>query len=284
MPWTGWPFLVGCAAMAGVPVLNAFASEWLALQSLIHLSSDPSAGIAIAGALAVAALAATTALALFAFVKVVGLVLLGAPRTPRAAQALERPVRTRVAMAGSAGACVLLALLAGVLLPVLARLAPAAVAIDGGAAIDLPSTGGLRPIALVLAVTVVAAIVWRLAAGGARRTHPTPAWTSGQSVRPAQAWTSAGFTKPLRLVLEVLYRPERESDVVVRDGVVQEVSYRAEVPHLFDTLLYGPLYRGALRAAAVLRRLQSGDLRWYLAYLAALVVVLLAFVRLGGLS
>jgi hydrogenase-4 component B len=284
MPWTGWPFLVGCAAMAGAPVLNAFVSEWLALQSLLHLSSDASAGIAIAGALSVAALGATTALALYAFVKVVGLVLLGAPRTPRAAEAVERPVRTRVAMVGSAGACVALALLAGLLLPVLARLAPGAVAVDGGPALDLPSTGGLRPIALVLALTLVAAVVWRLTAGGARRAQPTPAWTCGQAVRPALAWTSAGFAKPLRLVLEVLYRPQRESDVVVRDGVVQEVSYRAEVPHLFDTLLYRPLYRGALRGAAVLRRLQSGHLRWYLVYLAALVVVLLALVRLGALS
>jgi len=133
-------------------------------------------------------------------------------------------------------------------------------------------------------VALVGAVVWRLTAGGARRAQPTPAWTCGQAVRPALAWTSAGFAKPLRLVLEVLYRPQRESDVTVRDGVVQEVSYRAEVPHLFDTLLYGPLYRGALRGAALLRRLQSGDLRWYLAYLAVLVVVLLALVRLGALS
>ena len=56
------------------------------------------------------------------------------------------------------------------------------------------------------------------------------------------------------------------------------------MPHLFDTVLYEPSQRVALRAARVARRLQSGSLRAYILYLLGLVLVLLAVVRLGGIA
>ena len=37
MPWTGGAFLVGAMAIAGLPPLNGFASEWLTLQALLHV-------------------------------------------------------------------------------------------------------------------------------------------------------------------------------------------------------------------------------------------------------
>jgi hypothetical protein len=69
--------------------------------------------------------------------------------------------------------------------------------------------------------------------------------------------------------------------VSVSAGVVQSVTYQAEVPHLFDTLLYGPVSQAALRAAGVARRLQSGSLRAYLTYLLVLLGLLLALARTG---
>ena len=96
MPWTGAAFFVGAMAIAGLPPLNGFASEWLTLQALLHVPAYGGVGGGIAGAAALAALAATAALAVFCFVKVVGLVLLGPPR--RAATAAEAPVEMRAAV------------------------------------------------------------------------------------------------------------------------------------------------------------------------------------------
>jgi hydrogenase-4 component B len=121
-----------------------------------------------------------------------------------------------------------------------------------------------------------------IAAG--RRSAPAPAWACGQPVEPSLEWTSAGFTKPLRLVLESVFRPEREIEVRTAGTLVQEVRYRSEVPHLFDTLLYEPSQRVALRAARTARRLQSGSLRAYILYLLGLVLVLLAAVQLGVIA
>ena len=282
MPWTGATFLVGCAAIAGIPPLNGFASEWLTLQSLLHVGFSHSAGVSVAGALAAAALAAGAALAVFCFVKVAGLVLLGAPRSEGARTAVERPAATRAALTLSAGLCVALAATAGLLVPTLAHLGPGHLRPGAGATVAVPGSGGLPALGLVIGVVALTTLVRRLT-GAVPRSKAAPAWTSGQVVEPSLAWTSAGFTKPLRLVLEVVLRPRREFEIVERPGgVVARVSYHAEVPHLFDSLLYGPAHRAALRGAAVARRLQSGSLRTYVAYLLGLVLGLLAFVRFGG--
>ena len=131
-------------------------------------------------------------------------------------------------------------------------------------------------------VSGIAGLLW-LARGG-RRAAPSPTWASGQPFEPALLWTSAGFTKPLRLVLEVILRPEREIETTVSGGVVQEVSYAGRVPHLIDAYLYRPVTDGALVAASWARRLQSGRLGTYVAYLIGLVVALLLAVRIGAIG
>jgi hydrogenase-4 component B len=106
-------------------------------------------------------------------------------------------------------------------------------------------------------------------------------WVCGQPNDPRLAWTSSGFTKPLRLFLEPVLRPERTIAVAASPGLVRSIEYHAVVPHLFDSVIYRPIVRASLAGAVVARRLQSGSLRLYVAYLLALVLVLLAAARLG---
>jgi hydrogenase-4 component B len=261
MPLTGGAFLVGAVAIAGLPPLNGWASEWLTIQSLLQLRSG-SAGAAISGVVAAAVLAATAALAVFCFVKVAGLVLLGRART-----------------VSLAVACVLLGAGAGVVVPALTRLAPIPATVGTAASLQLPGTGTLPALPLVVVLVVLVLVFAAM-----RRGSPAvaaPAWVSGQPQDSRLAWSSAGFTKPLRLVLEPLLRPERAVTTVSTGALVRSIEYRSVTPHLFDTLLLGPLERVSLRGAHVARRLQSGSLRAYVAYLLALVLALLAATRLG---
>jgi hydrogenase-4 component B len=282
MPWTGAGFLVAAMAIAGVPPLNGFASEWLTLQSLVQLALTQHDALAIAGALAVVALAATAALAVFCFVKVAGLVLLGEPRRPECADAREAPPGMRGSVVALAGLCIALGAAAAAIVPRLSALGPGDAGLEPGVALDAPGTGSLPSLALTVGLALVVALLWR--ARRSPRAAAAPAWACGQDAVPALQWTSAGFTKPLRLVLEAVLRPQREVAVRTRGVVVQEVDYHAEVPHLFDTHLYEPGARAAGRAAARVRRLQSGSLRAYLLYLLALVVAMLALVRSGVLG
>jgi hydrogenase-4 component B len=282
MPWAGTAFLIGAMAIAGLPPLNGFASEWLTLQALIHVPRYGHVGDGVAGALALAALAATTALAVFCFVKVVGLVLLGPPRTPAAAAAEEPPLPLRAALVFLALACVALGVAPGVLFGPLVGLAPWSPGVAAKFGLHLPGTGSLPTvgIAVALAGLTFAFTVLR----GNRRAAPAPTWASGQLVEPALSWTSAGFTKSLRLVLEFVLRPEREISSKTVGGVLQEVVYSGRVPHLIEERVYRPVERFGLRAAVHARRLQSGSIGAYVAYLIGLVVVLLLAVRIGAIG
>jgi hydrogenase-4 component B len=279
MPWTGGAFLVGAMAIAGLPPLNGFASEWLTLQALLHVPAYGHVVDGVAGAIALGALASTAALAVFCFAKVVGLVLLGPARRETVADAREVPLSMRAGVVSLAAACVALGAAPGVLFGALVGLAPWSHPAATHVGLHVPGTGSLPTagIAAVLVALTGGLVLLR----GRRTAAPAPTWASGQLVEAELRWTSAGFTKPLRLVLEAVLRPQREITTRVEAGVLQEISYRGHVPHLIEERLYVPAARLSLAAAAWARRLQSGSLGMYVAYLIALVLVLLAVARLG---
>jgi hydrogenase-4 component B len=279
MPWTGGAFLLGAMAIAGLPPLNGFVSEWLTLQAVLHVPAYGGVGDGVAGALALAALAATAALAVLCFVKVVGLVLLGPPRQSAVAMATEVAAPMRAAVVVLALGCMTLGLAPALLYRHLVTLAPWPVAENSSLSLRLPGTGSLPTLGIALSLILATSLL--VVARGRRSAMPAPTWACGQLIEPALSWTSAGFSKPLRLVLEVVLRPEREIAVRAQGGVVQEISYSGRVPHLLDERLYRPAVALGLDAARHARRLQTGRLGTYVAYLIALVVVLLVAAKIG---
>ena len=89
MPLTGATFLIGAAAISGLPPLNGFVSEFL-----IYLASFKGA-VSLSGSgsvpmfAAIAGLALIGGLAAACFTKAFGIVFLGQPRTAQAQQAHE---------------------------------------------------------------------------------------------------------------------------------------------------------------------------------------------------
>ncbi len=282
MPWTGWAFLVGAMAIAGLPPLNGFASEWLTLQALLHLPMQSGVGSGVAGAVALAALGATAALAVFCFVKVTGLVLLGPARRAAARDAVEVALPMRAAVSVLAACCVALGLVPGLLLGPLAALAPWHAHLPGSPGLRLPGTGALPTIAI--GVVLVGGTAALAGLRGRRAAAPAPAWACGQPVVPVLGWTGAGFTKPLRLVLDAVLRPRRQISVQEHGGVITEIAYRGQVPNLIDERVYRPVARRSLALAAHARRLQTGSLAAYVCYLIALVLAVLVAGRIGLLG
>jgi hydrogenase-4 component B len=283
MPWTGGAFLIGALAISGLPPLNGFASEWLVLQSLLHATLHGPLGIALAAAAALAGAAAAAALALLCFVKVSGLVLLGAPRSERAARATDAPLPMRVAVGLLAAGCVLLGIAPGLLLPRLARLLSGAVPtapLHAHVGLPLPATGALPTAGIALALLLLTALLWTARGFRAQQRAAAPSWACGQPLIPDLLWSAPAFTKPLRLVLQGLMRPRRELEVVQAGGLTQRIVYTSHTPSLIDRVLYEPTIRVALAGAAVARRLQTGNVRTYAAYLGGLAV--LAMVLLGA--
>ncbi len=90
MPWTGLCFLVGAMAIAGLPLLNGFVSEWLTFQALLLGFASTPGLVRLNFPLSGAMLALTSALAAACFVKAFGITFLALPRSEPA-----RPTRTR---------------------------------------------------------------------------------------------------------------------------------------------------------------------------------------------
>jgi hydrogenase-4 component B len=282
MPVTGWATLVGCAAIAGLAPLSGFVSEWLTLQALFHLTLTGNVSAGVTGALGLGALALTVAFGVYCFVKVAGLVLLGRARRPECARAVDAPVGMRAGLGLLAAWCVVLGALPGQLAERCAEIMPASSPVADTVHVHPPGTGGIPTLALAAAIVCLVAGLRLLR--GRRVSASAPAWVSGQELEPALEWTTAGFTKPVRLVLETVLRPERELSVVRERGIVQTVSYRGRVPLLVEERIYAPLAAAALRGAAVIRLLQTGRLGSYALYLAGLILALLACARLGILG
>lgn len=98
MPVASAAFLTGTLAIAGLPPLNGFVSEWLTLQSLLRAAELSSTGAKLVFALCGAALALTAALAVTCFVKVFAMTFLGMRRLPAGRRVGEAGRPTLAAM------------------------------------------------------------------------------------------------------------------------------------------------------------------------------------------
>ena len=199
MPWTAGLFLVGAAAISGLPPLNGFVSEWfVALGAVSALELAPlGASFAV---LVAPVLALIGALAAACFVKVQGAVFLGNPRTQDAARAEESPRVMLAPMATLAVACVVVGLVPALLVPPLARGAaawsgmdPARLAGAGQAASATATWVSGVAFVLVGAVAVLWFLRRRLGAGVAGET-----WACGYAAPTARmAYTGSSFAQIL---------------------------------------------------------------------------------------
>src|SRR5688572_31821686 len=82
MPWVAWLTLIGALAIAGLPPLNGFVSEWLLLQAFLSAHEVPKTFISMLLPLGAALLALAAALAGYVMVKFFGVIFLGQLREP----------------------------------------------------------------------------------------------------------------------------------------------------------------------------------------------------------
>jgi len=219
MPWVAALALIGTLAIAGLPPLNGFVSEWLLLQSFLYTPQLPHAFINMLIPLGAAALALTVALAAYVMVKFYGVIFLGQPREASLAQAHDANWLERIGLAWLAAGCIAigvqpqLALHAagkstGMLLgqtiapdPSVWRIAPIAP--------EQASYSGWVFLAVILCVVAVTFLAVRLFAHG--RVRRTAAWDCGYPWQTSRMQdTAEGFGQPIRHMFGAFFRMERD--------------------------------------------------------------------------
>ncbi len=283
MPWVAALALIGTLAIAGLPPLNGFVSEWLLLQSFLFTPQIPHAFLNMLIPLGAAVLALTAALAAYVMVKFYGVIFLGQHREPSLVHAHDADWLERMGLAWLSLGCIAI----GVLPQLALRAAGAVTQTLLGQTVNLASPfwwiapitsrqssySGLILLAGIIGVVGITFVVVRiLAHGRMRRAVP---WDCGYPWQTSRMQdTAEGFGQPIRHIFGPFFDMERElpfpTDAAPR--------YRIHIEDRMWKALYLPIARGVQQLADWIEQLQGGRLSTYLLYSFLTLIVLLGFV------
>ncbi|MBI5490786.1 MAG: oxidoreductase [Deltaproteobacteria bacterium] len=281
MPATGATFLVGAAAIAGLPPLNGFVSEFLIyLGAYRTVTSHGALAVLVPAALGIAGLALIGGLAAACFAKAFGIVFLGEPRGERAAKAHEAGWAMKGPLYALAAGCAVVGLcpwpIVQSLGPVLGTLPGQSVASTGS---TLLGTGHL-----LLLATVVAGLVIGLVGGlvllrgrllARRPVEETGTWDCGYARPNARMqYTSSSFAQPLTSLFSLFLRTRRR--LTPPEGLFPgRSSFATETPDVCREGIYRPAFGAIERVVGRLRVLQQGRVQLYVLYVVLTLLALL---------
>jgi hydrogenase-4 component B len=276
-PLTGGLMVVGAAAIAALPGLNGFTSEWVILYGLLAGGVELRGASQLAVLAGVTVLALTGALAAACFARLTGLTLLGEPRSEGARDAAAPGWEMWLPMLLLSALCVAVAWapaqVVALLRPAVGSVAPRA---DAG-----PVPGVVAPlgeVALVVALGLGLGIMlrWLLVrrAPGIRR---APTWGCGYGRPvPRMQYTASSFAEPITRIFQPLLGSRVERDAAPEGAWPEAASWRSATPDRALAQLYQPVFQSIERGLLRLRGLQQGHLSTYLLYIVLTVLVLVA--------
>jgi len=283
MPWVAWPTLIGALAIAGLPPLNGFVSEWLLLQAFLSAHEVPRLFLNMLLPLGTAVVALAAALAGYVMVKFFGVVFLGRPREAALSEAHDAGWRERVGMLWLAAGCVLLGLLPNQAIPVLALVPAQFGLLEAGASFGRwwlvdPVAGreaSYAPLVFLLIVLscvattmLVVSLVYR------RRVRRSAPWDCGfVRLDSRMQDTAEGFGQPIRHIFEPFFGTRRE----LPSPADAAPYYRVHIRDRIWTGVYLPAAELVQRLAQAVVQLQQGRISTYLVYSLVTLLLLLGF-------
>ena len=284
MPWVAWLALIGTLAIAGLPPLNGFVSEWLLLQSFLFTPELPHAFINMLVPIGAAALAMTAALSAYVMVKFYGVIFLGRPRETDLTHAHDCGRLERLGLLWLAAGCVLLGLLPVPMLALLDRVNAQLLGAVMGAQAEswwfLAPVSAERatynPAIFLLGIAIAFGLTYwgvrKLYHGRVRKADP---WDCGYPLQtPRMQDTAEGFGQPIRQIFEPFFRMRRELpspfDVAPR--------YRVEIEDKLWHWLYLPIAWTVMATSRLVGLLQQGRISAYLLYSFLTLIGLLVLV------
>lgn len=292
MPVTAFCFLIGAVAISGLPPLNGFVSEWLTYQSLLAGFGATGGLTRILFPLAGSMLALTGALAAACFVKAFAITFLALPRGAESRNAHEAPRTMLIGMGWLTLACAALGLGVTWFLPVfdpiteqlLGQRVVAHLVTGHGLVLSagMRTSGTVSTAVIAVGLLVLVLPATLLVAIGVRRfgRKRGPVWDCGlPGLSEENEYTATAFSKALRMIFSVLYKPRREIQAVfdISPYFPKEIRFESEIDPTFEKRLYAPLQEFIFRVSSRMRTIQAGSIHAYLAYIFVTLVLLLLF-------
>jgi hydrogenase-4 component B len=283
MPWTAACFALGAAAISGLPPLNGFISEFLVYLGLFGAVGERS--VAAWGAIpATIFLAITGALALACFVKVVGVVFLGLPRTEAASHPHESGRLMVGPMVVLGAACVAIGVLPGLFWNGVAVASDEWLSLGSETArlgqralpVPLVTLGICNAVFVLLGALAAGILWWRVKRNGLARTGT---WDCGYAKPTARMqYTAGSFAGIITEWFNWILCPARHGHDP--KGVFPETASRtSHTPETVLEKIVSPIGAAVMMLSTTVRRLQHGRLQMYILYLVIglLALALLAF-------
>lgn len=294
MPATAFLALIGASAISALPPLNGFVGEWLLFQAIFNGPALPQWSLKIGIAVVGAALALATALAAACFVRFYGIVFLGRPRSPQAADAHEVNHAMRLGMVIPAVLCVILGVLPTPLLllfePAIRGLVEAGPFDDQSwqswfwlaptSAVGNSYNGFIMVIVIAILSILLVTIIHRIGSARVRRSIPWGCGFEGADPAAVSQYTGSSFAQPIRRIFGSWVFRARDEVYMPEPGDPRPARL---VVHLIDpawTLLFKPIGRMTGWIADRANTLQFLTIRRYLAMMFAALVMLLVLVAI----
>ncbi len=284
MPWVAWLTLVGALAIAGLPPLNGFVSEWLLLQAFLSAHEVPRAFVNMLLPLGAAVIALAAALAAYVMVKFYGVVFLGQPREAALANAHDAGWLERAGLLWLAAGCVALGLMPTQVIALLALVPEHLGIVDAFPTTSswwrlVPVSGrqaAYAPLVFLLAIVATIAITVALVSVFYhRRVRRSAPWDCGFARLDARMQdTAEGFGQPIRHIFLQFFDMQRE----LPTPFDRAPKYRVVIGDHFWSAIYLRLARWVQRIAEAVAWLQQGRIATYLLYSFVTLLVLLALV------
>ncbi len=287
MPRLALLMLVGSLAIAGLPPLNGFVSEWLLLQAFLFSPTLQHAYINMLVPIASATVALTAALSGYVMVKFYGVIFLGQPREERLEQAHDAGIWERTGMTWMALCCVFLGVFPVLVILYLDNVTQMLVhqTLGSNAAQSYwllltpihAERASYGPLILLLCIIVGVALTVRVVKkyyhGRLRRGAP---WNCGFPDHTARMQdTAEGFGQPIRQIFEWFVEVVRN----VPTPFDLHPHYHAETRDRLWDLCYMPIKRLNEKVSTQVGKLQHGRIHAYLLYSFVTLLALLMFVK-----
>jgi hydrogenase-4 component B len=277
LPWLSTTLLVGAAALVGLPGTHGFASVWLLLLSLFRGAQSLVGVDRLAMLLAVFAVAFTEGATLACFVRIVGVGLLGAPRSLGATNAVP-PRDAGLVFTAALLACACFALV-GLVHPMLMLLGRAVAQLAPGAPFDRVQRIA-SPLPWLAALPLVMAALVLLYRAWLRRSRTiawTVTWDCGYA-RPeaSMQYTASSLSQPVTRMLEPALRTTVEEHLPT--GLwPATMNWESRTPERALAEVYRPAFRRIADWLGFFRRLQEGRVMVYLRFIGVALLVLLVW-------
>jgi hydrogenase-4 component B len=287
MPILALLMLVGALAIAGLPPLNGFVSEWLLLQAFLLSPGLPHSYINMLIPVAAAALVLASALSGYVMVKFYGVIFLGQPREKTLNEAHDIGIFERLGLTWLALGCVLLGVFPVFVIHLIDPVTQMLIGQTLGSTAAQTGWLWLTPIQperasyspLILFLIIVVGVIFTIFVvkkfyhGRLRR---GPAWDCGFPEQTARMQdTAEGFGQPIRQIFEPFLGVTR----IVPSPFDKKPHYHGESRDRLWDLLYLPIAWVTEKISVMVGKLQHGRIHVYLLYSFVTLLALLAFIR-----